>query len=123
MSERLARVPRAFVSGPLLQGDSTENVRRALLAAAGLRALGFIVHVPHLKMLADLVAPRSRAEWLAESCAWVEVCDVVVRLPGASDGADAECATARALGIPVVEQASDVEPVLVALAAKIRGGG
>lgn len=49
------------------------------------------------------VYPRgtTHEDWMGVDLPWVEVSDAVLRLPGASVGADAEVAHARAHGIPV----------------------
>jgi hypothetical protein len=39
-------------------------------------------------------------------------CDAVLRLPGASVGADQDVAQARALGLPVFERVEDIPPCL-----------
>jgi hypothetical protein len=55
--------------------------------------------------------PRQRREWLELDIAWLEKCDIVLRIPGKSEGADEEVRQANLLGITVVhtiEQARDV---------------
>lgn len=51
--------------------------------------------------------------WLAADLPWVSVADLVIRLPGESEGADVECNHAAISGVKVVtwaefERTSDV---------------
>lgn len=94
-----------YVSGPLESGPYSvnENVRRALQAAEWLWADGYLPHVPHLTTTWDAFSPHDRRYWLELDLAWVKVSGAVLRLPGASPGAQEECELAEKLGIPVVE--------------------
>jgi hypothetical protein len=53
-------------------------------------------------MLWHVVAPHDYSFWCIYDLAWLEVCDVLLRLPGESPGADREVAFADEHGIPVV---------------------
>jgi hypothetical protein len=57
----------------------------------------------------DLPGDTTPAEWYAAGVALVSRCDAVLRLPGASRGADMEEAEAVRLGIPVFR---DIDSVL-----------
>ena len=72
--------------------------------AAGHRAmdLGLAPFVPHLSHYSHRLRPRPYEDWMALDLAFVEVCDILWRLPGDSPGADREVAHARSRGIPVV---------------------
>jgi len=48
-------------------------------------------------------------EWMEVDLAWVEVANIVLRLPGESVGADREVAQAIALGIPVFHTLEQVK--------------
>jgi hypothetical protein len=93
---------RVYVAGPYTQGDVAQNVRRAIVAANVLLDRGYAPFVPHLTHFWHLLCPRPYADWLALDLVWLAQCDIVLRLPGPSNGADRECAAARAAGIPVV---------------------
>lgn len=67
-----------------------------------LRDLGYQPIAPLLSHYVDVRHPASYDRWMEWCLAMVGVCDVVLRLPGASSGADREEATAKALGKPVV---------------------
>lgn len=92
---------RAYVAGPYTKGDVVLNVRNAIHAADTLLVLGHWPFVPHLTMLWHTISPHEYEEWLRLDFAWLEVCDCVVRLPGASAGADREVSEAQRLGLPV----------------------
>lgn len=97
---------RVYVSGPYTQGNVNTNVRRAMDAGALILDAGHEPFVPHLCHFWDVTCPRSYDQWLRWCLSWVEVCDVLLRLPGASSGADREVARARELGIPMFEDLS-----------------
>lgn len=71
-------------------------------AFAKLRDLGYEPIAPLLSHYIDQRHPASYERWLQWCLAMVGACDVVLRLPGDSDGADREVAEAQRLGKPVV---------------------
>lgn len=91
---------RVYVAGPLTQGNREENVRTALDAASRLLDAGFAPYVPHLSHYWDAQTPRPYETWMALDFAWLEACDVFLRLPGHSPGADREETMAADMGIP-----------------------
>jgi hypothetical protein len=102
MATILAAHPwRVYIAGPYTQGDVAVNVRTALEAASRLLDAGLIPYVPHLTHFWHLLAPRPYEDWLAYDQHWLACCAVVLRLPGASAGAEAEVRQAQALGRPV----------------------
>ena len=88
-----------YVAAPY-SGDVTLNVSRACVAADRVWARGGVPFVPHLSHLWDLVSRRPYEEWLEWCLAWVERCDLLVRLEGKSPGATREVERAAELGIP-----------------------
>lgn len=91
-----------YVAGPLTTGDWIQNVRAALDAESELIDAGYLPFVPHKSVLSDLVHHRGYEQWLDWCLAWVEQCDVLLRLPGESPGADREVEHAKLHGKPVV---------------------
>jgi nucleoside 2-deoxyribosyltransferase len=92
-----------YLAGPIEgSGQPHLNLRAAAILAADLMDRGFAPVVPHASLILDAVAPRPRELWMAVDFALLSRCDVVLRIPGKSPGADAECAEAQRLGIPVV---------------------
>ena len=107
-----ARRPRIYVAGPYTAGDVAQNVARALHTADWLAREGCVPFIPHLSHFWELLHPHPWQFWIEQDLAWLACCDALVRLPGASQGADVEEVQARALGLPVFEGAGDVAAVL-----------
>ena len=92
-----------YVAGPLSHGNVVDNVRRAVLESDILLSHGYTPYCPHLTHYWAMIAgDRSWDEWLSFDELWLARCDVVLRLPGDSPGAEREVAFARNHGIPVV---------------------
>lgn len=76
-----------------------------------LRDLGYQPIAPLLSHYIDERHPASYERWMEWCLTMVGVADVVLRLPGASDGADREVAEARRLGKPVVHSIDALQRV------------
>lgn len=96
------RALRVYVAGPYTGGDVAWNVARAMDVADQLLSAGLAPFCPHLSHFLHLHHPHGYETWMALDMAWLAACDVLVRLPGDSPGADREVAEAEQLGIPVV---------------------
>ena len=92
---------RVYIAGPITQGDQDHNYEQAETAQAILLERGLAPLNPMLSMRHKDAQTISRDDWLAGDIPWVIVSDAVLRLPGASLGADGEVAVARDHGIPV----------------------
>lgn len=96
-----------YLSGPITNGgkaspkEREENCRRSHEAHADLVALGVAVINPVLSYHVDPNCQISHATWLKGDFEIVKRCDCVLRLPGESSGAEAECRLAKEHGIPV----------------------
>lgn len=95
-----------YVAGPLhSSGNALENIRRAVNMGRILRDAGFSPFIPHLFAFWSLMdgesASMTEAQWLMFDLEWLRKCDVLLRLPGTSKGADREEQEARQLGMPV----------------------
>ena len=101
--------PRIYVAGPITLGDQAKNVRAGIDAADALLALGCFPYVPHLTHFWHIIHHHTHDEWLALDFAWLRVCDALLRLPGASVGADMETAFAREHGIPIFHTITDIQ--------------
>ncbi|HKI36050.1 MAG TPA: DUF4406 domain-containing protein [Gemmataceae bacterium] len=99
---------RVYIAGPYTRGDVAVNVREAMLAWALLQAMGHAPLCPHWTHFQHLLTPLDYEDWLAFDLEWLPCCDVVLRLPGESAGADREVAEARRLGVPVVHDVEDL---------------
>lgn len=98
------------MAGPYSAPDVMVNIRGALDAAEQVVDLGHVPYIPHLTGFWHLIHPRPYEWWLAFDIQWLLVCDVLLRLPGESGGADREVDVARANGIPVVYALADLPP-------------
>lgn len=115
---------RIYVAGPITLGDTEHNITRAEVAGLALMKAGFAPHVPHLWYRAHNVGEAnhdSLEAWLAVDLPWVFMSDAVVRLPGASAGADRETALAEEYGIPVYRGDTDEAAVQAAIDANPKG--
>lgn len=106
MAEFQKKRPLVYISGPLTNGGQdvsgvTKNVTAACRTASKLWSEGFLPIVPHLTVLWDKVAPQPYPTWLKIDAAWLAHADAVLRLPGASVGANLETALAQRIGVPV----------------------
>jgi hypothetical protein len=92
---RSTQPTKVYVSGPLTQGDTLTNIRKALEAGSELREMGCLF------AFWELLRPSPYQFWMEMDLQWVDVCDVLLRIPGESPGADKEVERARQKGIPV----------------------
>lgn len=97
-----------YVAGPLTKGPWSHNQRAALDAAAQLADAGCVPYVPHLSVQWDTVHPRGYEFWMEQCLAWVERCDVLLRLPGESPGADREVEHAKRHGMAVFHSVGQI---------------
>jgi hypothetical protein len=97
------RALRVYVASVMTEGDVAANVRAACDVADDLLRGGLVPYLPHLDHFWHLIHPHDYETWMALDFAWLAACDVLVRLPGASPGADREVAEAEHLGIIVVQ--------------------
>lgn len=95
---------RVYLAGPY-SADTREGVERNVLdsmkAQARLEDAGLAVLNPLLRHFLDLRHPRPYEHHMAQDLAFLPSCDVYVRRPGPSLGADREEARARELGLAV----------------------
>lgn len=93
-----------YVAGPYTRPDPVINVNAACRVATNIaEESGWTPLVPHITMLWHAITPREIAFWYELDLVHMAHCDAVVRLPGASTGADAEMAYADEIGLRVVE--------------------
>jgi hypothetical protein len=93
---------KVYIASPYTKGDVAVNVRRQLDAANELMDLGFAPFVPLYSHFQHLVHPRPYQDWVDIDLEWVPSCDVLLRLPGESAGADGEVACADRFGLLIV---------------------
>ena len=82
-------VLKVYIAGPIGQGDAVkQNVERGVATANELLDLGFYVFAPHL--FTFLGKERDYEFWMEHCFQWLKECTALLRLPGASPGADRE---------------------------------
>ena len=91
------------------------NMRKAQRAAIELIRAGHTPYCPHLTRYLDVEAkaigqPIDYEEWMAYDREWLRLCDAVLCL-GRSPGADRECELARAMGLPIVWDMTELETI------------
>lgn len=92
---------KVYIAGPYTVGIWEDNLRQVIDAAERLWSEDFTPFLPHLNALWALVYPKDTEEWYGWDMHWLEECDVLLRLDGASVGATREVDAAQELGIPV----------------------
>ena len=92
---------KVYIAGPY-SSDHAAGVRNAIAAGNAVRDMGHTPFIPHLTHFWDLLYPREYQDWMDYDMEWLAECDVLIRLPGDSEGASAEVNAAFRLGIPVV---------------------
>lgn len=114
-----------YVAGPYTNPDPVINTRRAIDAGMDIYKTGAgIPLIPHLTMFVHLLHPNADVEfWYEYDLHTLERCDAVLRLEGASSGADREVAYARRLGIPVFEDGMELELWCQVWQQQRNGGG
>lgn len=100
---------KIYVAGPYTKGDIPQNVANAITAGNELADLGFIPFVPHIVHWWHLQHPRPYGFWCDWDNEWLPHCDGLLRLPGLSNGSDAEIELAMRLDMPVFYEIGDVD--------------
>lgn len=88
-----------YIAGPY-RSDPVANTRRAFDAWEVLRLAGYTAYPPHISLILDLVYPQTPGFWLNFDLEILERCDLLLRLPGESAGADDEVRFCERRGIP-----------------------
>lgn len=97
--------PLVYIAAPYTHPDPVENTNNAIKVGTLLREGGHVTPIiPHLTMFWHLLEPRPYQVWIDYDLELIEHCDAVLRLSGASSGADGEVARAKELGIRVFHE-------------------
>ena len=92
---------KVYIASSYTLGDVAVNVKTQMDVADTLMNSGLAPFVPLLSHFLHIANPRPYQDWVDLDNAWVTVCDVLLRLPGDSKGADAEVQLAKDNNIPV----------------------
>ena len=96
-----------YLAGPYTHPDPVENTHRAILVATIIyEQTTWVPLLPHITLLWHMVTPRPPEFWYELDLHQLAHCDAIVRLPGASTGADREMEAAAGLGLEIVDFAS-----------------
>lgn len=93
---------KIYIASPYTKGDVAVNVHQSIRLADYISTY-FNVHVkcPLLTHFWHMLYPQAYSFWLAYDLVELEECNALVRMMGASDGADKEVLHATQLGLPV----------------------
>lgn len=100
--EIMSRKLKVFISSPYTLGDQSENVRKQMDMFNQLFKNGYMPFAPLLFHFQHSAHPLSYEEWMEIDFSWIDSCDIVLRLPGESSGADREVVYAKSKNIPIV---------------------
>ncbi len=100
---------KVYIASPYTIGDIAMNVKLQIDTVDQLINLGFVPFAPLYYHFQHMMHPRSSDDWMALDLEWLDSCDAVLRLPGASFGADREVECAESKGKPIF---MDVESLI-----------
>ncbi len=100
---------RVYVASPYTNGDVAVNVRAQLEAADKIMSMKGCPIIPLYSHFQHMIFPRPYEEWMSNDYELLRVCDVLLRLPGLSPGADREVQWAGEMGIQVVYSLDELE--------------
>lgn len=100
---------RVYIAGPMTNGQGNgylmDSIHKAIRVYMELVRGGHVPICPQLSVFCEFLCPGvvPYEKWLELDFAHIRDCECVLRIPGASVGADKECAYAMSLGKPVFE--------------------
>ena len=94
------KIIKVYIASPYTIGDIAVNVKRQMDVADELINLGFAPFIPLLSHFQHLYHSQPYEIWLQLDSEWLTVCDCILRLDGASRGADQEVELAKKLNMP-----------------------
>lgn len=89
---------RVYIASPYTIGDQALNVRKQIETGHFLLKNGYTPFIPELHHFMHMITPLTYDEVMELDLSWLEMCDVLLRLPGESKGADIEVEYALKLG-------------------------
>lgn len=103
---------KVYVAGPYTKGNVEQNVLNAIDASSELISIGLAPFCPHLSHYVDIIHPHSWQQWMDIDIEFLSNCDIVLRLPGESKGADLEVDTANKIGIPIFYSIGEIKDAI-----------
>ena len=103
---------KVYIASPYTLGDVAVNVKNQIDTADKLIEFGFAPFVPLYSHFQHMAHPQPYQIWTKLDLEWVEVCDILLRLPGESSGADNEVEFAKQLGIPIAYSIEDILTII-----------
>ena len=97
-----------YIASPYTKGDVAVNVRKSFEVADQLANLGFLPFPPLFTHFWHFLIPHPYGFWTKNDLEWILHCDMVLRMPGESSGADKEVEFAKVNGIPVYMSIADL---------------
>ena len=98
---------RVYISGPY-SSNPEENTKIACGYWQILWEMGYAPQCPHWSHIQTRVSDLPHSKWLEYDCSWISANDVVLRIPGESDGAEIEVAYANLIKVPVVHSLGEL---------------
>lgn len=92
---------RVYIASPYTLGDAAINVKKSMMAFDLLMDLGFSPYCPLTTHFLHIHSPRPYQDWIDHDLEWIPTCDIMLRLPGESSGADGEEKLMISLSKPV----------------------
>lgn len=93
---------KVYIACPYTVGDVGLNVRTCIDVANKVAERGDLPFAPLLFHFWHIIYPHDYEFWMKQSISWMKECDLCIRLPGESAGADREVELAVANHIPVL---------------------
>lgn len=100
---------RVYIASPYTIGDKEDNVRKQIDTFSELINRGYTPFAPLLSHFVHTIHPKCYETWMDWDFTWIKQCDVVLRLPGCSSGADREVEFAKSIGVDVVYSIEELE--------------
>lgn len=92
---------RVYIASPLTLGDTGANIKKSMMTFDLLMDLGFAPYCPLTTFFLHIHTPRPYRDWIDHDLEWIPACDIILRLPGKSSGADGEEKLMISLSKPV----------------------
>ena len=98
---------KVYIAGPF-SSDPLGGTNNAIDAAERIAAMGHIPYIPHLTHYWEARHHHEYQFWLDYDNVFLPMCDVLLRLPGASSGADKEMELAQEHGLLIIHDVAEL---------------